>query len=85
MADPVFSDPLFVLVSQLMNELRKNEGLPFDIVIYDRDLELAQNRTQLWREILAKNLLREENSFNIRVAFPADRGEVTQVVLVVNR
>lgn len=80
-----FSPALTVLVDQLMNELRKYQGSPFEIVIFDRDLELAQQRVGLWREALEKNLLMKADGFKIRVAMPSDRGEVTRVALAITK
>ncbi len=78
---PQLSDILNVLVTQLMNELKKYQGAPFEITIYDRNLDLAQKRTGTWRKILAENLLEPEDNFQIKVSSPQERGEITQVVL----
>jgi len=82
---PSFSPALQVLVDQLFNELRKFEGTPFHIVVYDKDLELGQKRAQLWRQALEQNLLSPGDKFDVKVAFPAERGEITQVVLELTR
>jgi hypothetical protein len=80
-----FSAALEVLVDQLFNELRKYEGSPFEITIYDRDLDMGQKRAQLWKRTLEHNLLKPEEAFNVKVALPADRGEITQVRLEITR
>jgi hypothetical protein len=76
-----FSPVLKVLVDQLMNELRKYEGQKFTITIYDRNLDLGQRRAQAWKKLLQENLLKEADKFDVKVAMPVDRGEITQVVL----
>jgi len=80
-----FAPPLQVLVDQLMNDLKKYEGAPFDLTIYDKDLTLAQRRANVWKKALSENLLKPEDSFSVRVALPADRGEITQVVLSITK
>jgi hypothetical protein len=80
-----FSPALNVLVDQLMNDLRKYEGAPFSVTIFDKDLDLAQKRSQMWRRALEKNLLKAPDSFDIKVAMPADRGSITQVVVEITR
>lgn len=80
-----FSSALQVLVDQLMNELKKYDGSPFEVVIFDRDLEAGQRRSQLWRRALQANLLRPQADFNVKVALPSDRGEITQVRLGITR
>jgi hypothetical protein len=80
-----FTPALQVLVDQLMNELRKYEGSPFTITIYDKDLDLAQKRSHLWKKALEANLLKPGESYKVHVAMPADRGEVTQVVLEITK
>lgn len=74
-----------VLVDQLMNELRKYEGAPFDITIYDDELDLAQKRVQLWRGLLEKNLMKPADSFSLKIAKPEDRGAITRVVLEITK
>ncbi len=81
----VFTPALNVLVDQLMNELRKYEGSPFDITVYDKDLDLAQQRAKLWKRALETNLLKPADSFNVRVALPSERGEITQVMLGITK
>ncbi|MFN0117709.1 MAG: hypothetical protein ACKVQC_05370 [Elusimicrobiota bacterium] len=81
----VMNPALQVLVDQLMNELRKYEGAPFAITIYDKELDLAQRRARLWKKILETHLLKSEDSFNVRVSMPADRGDVTQIVLEITK
>ena len=81
----LFAPALQVLVDQLMNELRKYEGSPFDIVISDKDQELAQKRAQLWTRTLEEGLLKPGNKFKIRVEMPVDRGEITQVNLEITK
>jgi hypothetical protein len=76
---------LKVLVDQLNNELRKYEGAPFTITIFDRDLDLAQKRARLWKKTLEDNLLKPADTFNVKVAMPAERGEITQVVLEITK
>lgn len=76
---------LQVLVDQLMNELRKYEGSPFDITVYDSNLDLAQRRAQAWKTILEKNLLQRADRFDIKVAPPGPRGEITQIVLGITK
>jgi len=78
---PVFSPVLKVYVDQLMNELRKFQGAPFEITLYDKNFELAQRRVKAWRAELEKNLLVPGDQFSLKVARPFDRGEITQVVL----
>jgi hypothetical protein len=78
-----FAPPLQVLVDQLMNELRKYEGSPFTITIFDKDPALAQRRVALWKSALKTSLLKPEESFDVRVALPVDRGEITQVILTI--
>lgn len=80
-----FSPALHVLVDQLMNELRKYESAPFEIVIYDKDLELGQQRAKLWRRELERNLLKKGDEFHIRVSLPSDRGEITKVALAITQ
>jgi hypothetical protein len=82
---PAFVPALKVLVDQLMNELRKYQGSPFTVTIYDRDLELAQKRAGLWKKTLEDNLLQPAANFTVRVATPAERGEITQVVLEITK
>lgn len=82
---PAFAAALEVLVDQLLNELRKYEGSPFEIVIFDRDLDLGQKRAQLWKRTLQRNILKPEQAFQVKVALPADRGEITQVRLEITR
>jgi len=80
-----FSPPLQVLVDQLMNELRKYEGAPFEITIHDKDLELAQRRAEAWKAVLKANLLQPEDTFHVKVALPSDRGDITEVVLNITK
>jgi hypothetical protein len=80
-----FSSVLRVLVDQLMNDLRKHQGLPFSVTIYDRNLDLSQKRAQTWRNTLEANLLVPADKFDVKVNMPADRGEITQVVLEINK
>ena len=80
-----FSPALSVLVDQLMNELRKYQGSPFEITIYDKDLELAQKRAQAWKKALEENLLVNADSFQVHVGMPSNRGEITQVVLGITK
>lgn len=80
-----FSPALQVLVDQLMNELRKYETSPFQIMVLDRDLDLAQKRSQLWRRALESKLLRPGSKFDVRVGMPSDRGEITQVVVEITK
>jgi len=80
-----FSPALQVLVDQLLNELKKHEGAPFGITIHDRDLELGQKRAQLWRKALEASLLRPAVAFDVKVSLPADRGEISQVLLEITR
>lgn len=76
---------LQVLVDQLINELKKYEGSPFDITIYSKDLDLAQRRAQAWKAMLEKNLLKKADTFNVKVTLPLDRGDITQVVLGITK
>lgn len=80
-----FSPGLQVLVDQLLNELRKYEGSPFEITIFDKDLDLGQKRAQLWKQTLEANLLQPQDKFNVKVAMPAERGEITQVRLEITK
>lgn len=80
-----FSPALEVLVDQLMNELKKYEGTPFEVTVFDRDLDLGQRRAQYWRRALEANLLRPQASFQVKVALPSDRGEITQVRLEITK
>ncbi len=80
-----FSPALEVLIDQLMNELKKYEGTPFEITVFDKDLELGQRRAQLWRKALESNLLRPQASFNVKVALPAERGDITQIRLEITK
>jgi len=82
---PAFSAALEVLVDQLLNELRKYEGSPFEITIYDKDLDMGQKRATLWKRTLENNLLQPQEKFNVRVALPAERGEITQVRLEITK
>jgi len=82
---PTFSPALLVLVEQLMNELRKHEGAPFEIFIYDRNVELSQRRADLWKQTLKENLLKPIDQFIVRVGLPVDRGEITQIVLSITK
>jgi hypothetical protein len=82
---PGFAPALQVLVDQVMNELRKYEGSPFEVVIYDRDLDQAQRRAELWRTTLEASLLKPDDSFKVRTATPGDRGAVTQVNLEITK
>lgn len=84
-SQPTFASALQVLVDQLLNELRKYDGTPFEIVIYDRDLELAQRRAQVWKQTLEANLLKPADTFNVRVAMPGERGHITQVSLEITK
>ena len=80
-----FTAALQVLVDQLLNELRKYEGAPFTITIMDRDLNLAQKRARLWKTSLENNLLKPADTFEVKVGMPADRGEITQVVVEITK
>ncbi|MCG3205247.1 MAG: hypothetical protein KCHDKBKB_01966 [Elusimicrobia bacterium] len=80
-----FASALQVLVDQLMNELRKYEGAPFSVTIADRDLDLAQRRSQLWKKVLQENLLKPADQFSVKVTMPTDRGSVTQIVLEITK
>jgi hypothetical protein len=80
-----FTPALQVLVDQLMNELRKYQGAPFQVTIYDKDLDLSQKRSQMWKKTLEENLLKPAANFNVRVAMPADRGAVTEVVVEITK
>lgn len=80
-----FATALQVLVDQLLNELRKHDGTPFEIVIFDRDLDLAQKRALLWKTTLEAGLLKPADTFNVRVATPGERGEITQVNLAITK
>jgi hypothetical protein len=80
-----FSPALQVLVDQLLNELKKYEGTPFTVTIFDKDLEEGQRRAQLWRRTLESNLLRPAADFNVKVSLPAERGDITQVTLEVTK
>lgn len=80
-----FAPALEVLVDQLLNELRKYEGSPFEITIYDKDLDLGQKRAQLWKHTLEANLLQPQEKFNVKVALPAERGDITQVRLEITK
>jgi hypothetical protein len=80
-----FSAVLRVLVDQLMNDLRKHEGLPFTVTIYDRNLDLAQKRVQTWKTLLEDGLLKPADKFDVKATTPFDRGEITQVVLEINK
>jgi len=78
---PSISPVLKVLVNQLLNELKRYQGSPFEMTVFDKNLDLAQKRVGAWRKLLAENLLEPEDAFQIKVSFPGDRGEVTQVVV----
>jgi hypothetical protein len=80
-----FSPAMRVLVDQLMNELRKYQGAPFTVTIHDKELDLAQRRSQMWKTALEKNLLSPADAFNVKVSMPVDRGAITQVVLEITR
>ena len=80
-----FIPALQVLVDQLMNELRQYQGVPFSLTIYDKDFNLAQKRVAMWKTTLEKNLLIKEEAFKVNAAAPADRGEITQVVLEITK
>ena len=80
-----FSPPLQVLVNQLMNELRKYEGAPFEITIYDKDPALGQRRVATWKAALKANILKPEDMFQVKVAAPLDRGDITQIVLSITK
>ncbi len=80
-----FSPALQVLVDQLMNELRKYEGTPFTVTIYDKDLDLSQKRAQLWKKALQENLLKPLDKFSVKVALPADRGPITEIALEITK
>lgn len=80
-----FTPALQVLVDQLLNELRKYQGTPFSMTIYDKDIALAQRRVGLWKSTLEQGLLQKSDKFNVNVAMPADRGEITQVVLEITK
>lgn len=80
-----FSSVLRVLVNQLMNDLKKHQGLPFTITIYDRNLDLSQRRAGTWKALLEDGLLVPADKFDVKAALPADRGEITQVVLEINK
>jgi hypothetical protein len=84
-SQPSFNGALQVLVDQLMNELRRYEGSPFTITIYDRDLELAQKRAKLWKTTFQAQLLQPQDQFEVKVGIPSDRGEVTQVVVEITK
>ncbi len=79
----MFAPPLQVLVDQLMNELRKYEGSSFSVTIYDKDPAVAQRRVALWKSALKTNLLKPEDNFDVRVALPGQRGEITQIMLTI--
>ncbi len=80
-----FTSALRVLVDQLLNELRKYDGTPFHVMIYDRDLDMAQRRANLWKETFETNLLKPADKFDVRVGMPADRGEITQIILDITK
>lgn len=80
-----FTPALLVLVDQLMNELRKYEGAPFSMTIFDKDLDLAQKRAQLWKKAMRENLLKPMDDFNVKVSLPAERGPITQVILEITK
>jgi hypothetical protein len=80
-----FAPALHVLVDQLMNELRKYEGAPFSVTIFDKDLDLSQRRSQMWRHALESNLLKSADSFNVKTSPPTDRGSITQIVVEIIR
>lgn len=80
-----FASALHVLVDQLMNELRKYEGSPFSVTIFDKDLDMAQRRSQMWKRELENNLLKPADTFNVKTTMPADRGAITQVVVEITR
>ena len=80
-----FSSALQVLVDQLMNEFRKYEGSPFSISIADKELDLAQQRAQLWKKALQNNLLKPIDKFDVKIAMPTDRGSITQIVLEITK
>lgn len=82
---PAFAPALEVLVNQLLNELRKYEGSPFSITVFDKDLDLGQKRAQLWKKTLEAGLLKPADKFNVKVGLPADRGSITQVVLEITK
>jgi hypothetical protein len=79
------SPMLRVLIDQTMNDLRKHQGLPFSITIYDRNQDLAQRRVQTWKKMLEENLLQPADNFDVKASMPFDRGEITQVVLEINK
>jgi hypothetical protein len=68
-----------------MNELKKYEGSPFSITVYDKDLELGQKRAKLWKQSLEQNLLHPAADFDVKVALPGDRGDITQVQLGITK
>lgn len=74
-----------VLVDQLINELKKYEGSNFEFIVFGKDLELAQRRAQMWRSLLEKKLLKKADKFDVKVAVPVDRGEITQILLGITR
>jgi hypothetical protein len=76
---------LKVLVDQLMNELRRYQGSPFTVTINDRNLDLAQKRVQAWKALLESNLLITADKFDVKATLPVDRGEITQIVLEINK
>ncbi len=80
-----FSPVLRILIDQLLNDLRKHQGLPFSITIYDRNMDLSQKRVQSWKKLLEESLLLPEDKFDVKAAMPFDRGEITQVVLEINK
>jgi len=82
---PALSPMLAVLVDQLMNELKRYQGSPFEITIYDRNMELGQRRAASWKKLLEENLLQNADSFSVKVSPVFDRGEITQVVLGITK
>ncbi len=81
----VFSPMLNVLVNQLLNELKKYQGAPFSITVFEKNLDLGQRRIAAWKKILQENLLQTPDKFQVGSSLPGNRGEITQVVLEITK
>jgi hypothetical protein len=76
-----FLDTAAVSLNEILNELKLHYSAPFEVVIYDqpRYQGLAQERANLWRQRLSKELLRGPDLFNVRAENAGDRGVVTSI------
>lgn len=76
-----FSDNAAIYLREVFDELRMHSGAPFEVTLYDepRYENLAKERAGLWRERLAKELLKSPDSFSVQVQATGSYGPVTRI------